>query len=315
MTRMLILSLLATTLLLAGCIQVNQDASPGQGSAPIAPPPAEHNRMTAVEKSQTTVALCPPGGINGVPPRNIYCATKTMWMWGEVDLVELPVALSTFNGAATVDAGPEGRWNVTATLQATGASMDEARARLGDIQFSWSHQDRGVHKLEVEAKTKKGSDTQGLSAALRSTLSPSLLLTIAASTASGDIGVHFDRAKIVSASSASGAIDVACQPEVLSLSTASGTIQARARPTGSGTFTLSSASGRLSLAVPEDEAHGYAADLSTASGKITVALKDGTTSGTQANQKHFETTGLSARAIKTQVVMSTASGDLSLAPL
>lgn len=314
-------ALVVLALLAAGCIQPDPHA--GQPAATSASTMGDPT-MTAGENRTESTGLCLQDlNLGPNPAAGAFCATRVVTVKGELaNLGSLPVALRTFVGDVVVHDGPEGSWGFTATLVARGATPSDATRNLDEIDFRWSHEDEGAHALSVSAKTNGSNDGPAVKAALDVVLPASLVLDLEASSGSGDVRAEGIQAEDLVLHSGSGSIRAAARAQDVVLRSGSGDIEATLHPIGSGKLELSSGSGSVSLRVPEDALHGYAAALSTGSGKISITLQDGKASDCPSSaygsapcqRRSFETSRFADREIQTQAHLSSGSGDIALSP-
>lgn len=341
------------TLLLAGlasgCLERLDQTDPDGPPAPPNPVPARGN-MTAQEKTQTTSGVCP--GMAPIGSEKPYCAWRAHWIAGELDLAELPITLSTFNGDVQSAGGVGRAWNLTAVLSARGASEAEARTALDNIRFEWSHEEPGGHYLRANANRKTQDSRNHEAAGFHLTVPASVLVALQAQSASGDVtatGLRAQQVRLVAASgdleaseltsrwlvmsaasgdiraerfqaedlnvnAASGDVAVLGQSGVVQIRTASGGVTASLRPTLNASWSLNSASGDIRLKVPEEARFGYSVSASTASGTCSIGLGDGDVSGNERS-KRFETQGYASRPLRVKIGLSAASGDVDVSPL
>lgn len=338
--------LLATTI--PGCIEQLRDGADDGPGAPGAPKPASGN-MTGRERSQVASGLCP--GATPVGTAQPYCASKTHWIDGAIDAAALPVDLATFSGNVLVRGDVARVWNLTVVLSARGDSDALARANLGNIQFAWSHEEAQGHYLRAKASLSTREQRHHERASLTLSMPASVLLALTASSASGDVtanAIRSDQTRLTSASgnvaatdvvatwarlvsssgsvrterlqsqdatieSASGNVDAHGELGDARIQSASGTVRANLRPSGNASWTLSSSSGSVSLSTKEEARFGYSATASTASGRATITLRDGETTGSN-QQKRFESKDYSSRAVRVTVSVNSASGNVDIAP-
>lgn len=341
--------LLSVSGLLAGCLDNIEGTDPDGPQAPPSPAPAR-GTMTSMETAQTSSGVCP--GMTPVGSEKPYCAWRSHWIGGDLDLSELPISLSTFNGDVQVAGGVGRAWNVTAVLFARGSTDSEARLALDNIRFQWSHEERGGHYLRGSASRKNQDSRNHEQAELRLSVPASLLVALQASSASGDVSatglqgqqVHLSSASgdvratalttrwlVMSAASgdlqaervdaqdlnlqsASGDVSVLGRAGAVQIRSASGDISASLRPSSNSTWGLNAASGDVHLKVPEERGVGYSLNAGTASGSCSIGLKDGNVSGSERS-KQFETQGYPSRPLRVRMTLNSASGDVAVSPL
>lgn len=298
---------LAFVIVTSGCIKLEEEnaTTPTKATAPA--PAAE--RMDGRESKQESVTVC-PGGLS-LPSPQLYCAKRIVTVSGSIQVNDLPVVLATFNGNVDLSPGATGGWNLTATLETRAESEAEARERLNEIDYSWSHFDGDDHFIKAIAK--KTTQSSGYYAArLELKLPSSIPLVLTASTSNGDIVVQGFRADQQVLSTSNGDITVNGDFQTAVLSTSNGNVHATLTPVASGAITISTSNGNIDLAVPEDGQRGYDIDASTSNGKVNVSMRDGTTTGERATHKHFTSTDFAGRAIQVQGTLSTSNGDVDL---
>lgn len=313
MTRLVLLAI--SGLLLAGCI------APPQPDSDAVSDPSDHDpdAMSANEVvGEPTVAPCTQGGLG--LPAGAFCAQKVVKVEGAMRLTRLEVDLATFNGDVAMRAATPGEWSFVATLRASGATADEARKRLDEIEFSWGHTDGSSHYLSALAKPR-GNDGSGLSAAFEVSLPRETRLDLVARNVNGAVRVEGLVADTLSAHSVNGKVDVEARATHVDLDTVNGAIDAKLTPAGVGRFEARSVNGQVRLAVPEGAAYGYDVDADSTNGEVTIDLKDGEHAGGRKSEygpgqeRQFRTTDLESRERRAHVALTTVNGKVHVTPL
>ncbi|MBI2077448.1 MAG: DUF4097 family beta strand repeat protein, partial [Euryarchaeota archaeon] len=189
MTRNLfpVLILALLTAPLAGCVELTDPGgtSPSptgsKSSSPTSSAPSTSHpsgTMTAKEANAVSSGPCP----SGTPP---FCATKTHWIDGALDLERIPVDLEGFNGNVEVKGGSAGAWNLTVVLSARGTSADAARSNLDNIVFSWGHETSGGHEIRAQASRKNPQLNNNEGASMTLIVPASVFLTLQAASTNG----------------------------------------------------------------------------------------------------------------------------------
>lgn len=340
-TLALMLALVWIGVAFSGCLDFLEDESSDgtpvkrTGKTPPTKPPVQ-GTMTADLKEETRSGLCPGGGV-GVPPGPaLYCASRLIWIRGDMDLESLPISLTTFNGAISIDPTATG-WNLTVTIEARNAdSEQQARARIGNIEFTWSHEDEdGGHFLHAKARQKPNTDTRNTGAQITLVVPEDVVLSGNAVSSNGAVTVHDlacsslllttsngpvraempgEECTWIIASTSNGPVHVVARTKEVELSTSNGQIVADLVPVASGNWVLSTANGQIALSVPEEESYGYDIDGTTANGEVTISLTDGTLTKNTRTQKHFTTTNFAGRSLQARATLSTANANIDVSP-
>lgn len=324
----------------SGCLEFLEDDSSGDtpvkrtGKTPPTKPPVQ-GTMTADLKEEARSGLCPGGGV-GVPPSAMYCASRHVWIRGDMDLESLPISLTTFNGAISIDPTASG-WNLTVVIEARNAdSEQQARARIGNVEFTWSHEDEdGGHYLHAKARQKPNTDTRNTGAQITLVVPADVVLSgnalssngavtvrglacssLLLSTSNGQVRAEMPDHECtwIIASTSNGQVNVMAQVKEVELSTSNGQIVADLVPAAGGNWVFSTANSQIVLGVPEGESFGYDVDGTTANGEVAISLADGTLTKNTRTQKHFTTTGFSGRSMQIRATLSTANGNIDVAP-
>lgn len=294
----------------SGCLdleELHEGDSPGEPGGPTVAP----GRMTGSERQQDTVAACPGTTLQIPPPDPTFCATRKVFVTGEMDLEFLPLTLTTFNGAIDVQPTSAREWNLTATLTVRGDSESEARSRLDLITFTWSHEAEGGHRLLAHAKHTAPAD--GSPAAAFTARLPGIPIHASLTTSNGRIQFTGFEAPTTIARTSNGEIVFEARGEDATLSTSNGKITAEFRPTADGAFHATSSNGDVALELAEDGTHGHHVTGTTSNGDVTISLKDGSTTGSKTH-KEFTTNSYGDRSVKTTATLRTSNGDVVASP-
>jgi hypothetical protein len=305
---------LVIVLLAAGCIA--PDPSPGTPAG--ARTQNSGGEMTSKEARNDAVAPCTtsPLGTSGA-----FCATRTITVTGTISGIRaMDVDVSSFNGNVKLHAASSGQWGFVATLRARGATADEAKANLDNIQFAWSHEQGGTHFLSASAK--KDGEGSGYSADFDVTLTPEIAYSVVASTTNGNAALDGLTTTALALRTTNGDIDATATVTQAQLSTTNGGVKATLQPAASGRITATTTNGGVTLAVPEDAQHGYQATLKTTNGRVNVGTKDGDASPCPTgeyytppcNERTFQTKDYGSRAVQDLVTIASTNGDVSLQP-
>lgn len=305
-----------SSLALAGCIDV--PGSDNDARAAGNPSPTPGGSMSGTEDREETAGPCTNGNLG-------FCATRVITVTGSISgLDTLEVDLGTFNGFVKVKTGSAGSWGLVATLSARGATPDEARAGVEDIEFAWSHESAAGHFLLAEASYEgRGDDNKDRQADLEVTMPPEMALRLVASTINGQVSVKDVKTDGLSASTTNGAIKVDATVTQVDLQTVNGQVDAKLTPAGSGRIKASSVNGQVSLRVPEGAQHGYDLRGTTTNGQVDIDLQDGDVGpcpkGSQyytppCNERTFKTRNFDGRAIRSHVTLSTVNGGVEAGP-
>lgn len=309
--------LVVACLALAGCIEM-----PADPNAPGATRSTNSGgAMTARATQEDSVAPC-SGGL-GLPRSGAFCATRVVTITGTIDdLPRLDVSLTTFNGAIDVGTGDEGQWSVVATLEARSATAEGAKANLDNVELAWSHEERGSHFLDVEARQKVQAQAgDGYAASLDVTMPRSLVMTLVATTSNGVIDVDGALTDGLALQTSNGQIKARASVTQVSLATSNGAIDADLTPTGSGRMTMATSNGAISVTVPEGPRHGYDIEGRTSNGEIDYDLRDGESGGCPGGSQYytppctardFRTHGFAERDIQSRMSLSTSNGAISV---
>lgn len=306
---------LVLALFAAGCI-----APPEDGGATGARTANRGGEMTSQEKqAEDKVALCGSGGLPSIGGDGSFCAERVIDVTGTIGgISRMDVSLASFNGDVDLTGGKEGEWSLKAVLWARGATEDEARAKLENIEFAWSHTDGSSHFLEAKAEHKSGA--RGVSAQISAVLPRTMALVVVAATSNGNVAVEDVGTEGLSASTSNGNVEVDASVTQVQLATSNGNIAGTLRPTASGRWDAGTSNGGISLKVPEDAAHGYEITAATSNGKVEFDLRDGQTSRSgpsnpyydPQNDGHFVTDGFARRAIQTTVTLGSSNGSITV---
>lgn len=314
---------LATLSLLAGCIQVPEDASELEAAA--APEDIDRiDGMTADESITDNDVDCDEGGLLSLPR---FCAERVLLVTGRMGLDELIVALDGENGAISIFDAPEDTWSFTATVRVSALTQEQAREGL-DTAWAWSHEDSdGTHA--IRAAPTPTTDVVNIGADVVSTkyelaLPHWVVLELDLQTDNGEIVVRDRIVDDADIATENGQIILSGDVRSVHAATENGQLLASLRPTGSGEIDLSSENGQVLLKLAEDRAHGYDIDASSENGQILIRLRDcetsvkeRSTSAYPGNQGQGSCTssGYEKREIQTKVVLETENGQIIVTPL
>lgn len=331
MKRALTLAAILSTAVLAGCIQ--PPAEEEAEASTTLPPPDTAGNMTREERGDdTTVAPCLlEGGLN-FPNVALFCATRVVAVGGELSLTTLPVVIDTSSGDVTVELAEKDTWSVVATVVARGTNEADATAKAAEISVVTTIGEPDAHALTLMAEAPDGSDAR---VTFVVQLPPETLYDLVVDTGSGDVAVSDVRAVSAVIDTGSGDVSVGGDFQATTLAidtgsgdvaidgaardvvvdTGSGDVSGSIKPLASGAMTFATGSGSVALEVPEDARHGYEIMATTGSGSIDITLKDGDVRTEEESHASFVTKGLGSRAVRTSVILSTGSGDVSVAPM
>lgn len=313
--RRSILPTLLILALLAGCISPDQTQAPAGVRTPNT-----GGQMTATEKRTDSATICTDGG--SLTKSQTFCATRTIAVSGTISgIPKMDVDVSSFNGDVAIHTASADQWGFVATLHATGATADEAKKNLDNIQFSWSHENGGTHFIQAQAK--KDGEGSGYSAAFDVGLPTGITYVLVGTTTNGDVTLTDLATDGLSLRTTNGHVSASADVTQVQLSTTNGDVAAKLRPTGPGRLTGSSTNGNVRLEVPEDAQHGYDAKLTTTNGHVDVQMKDGQKgdcpTGSQyytppCTERTFRSSNYDTRGIRSLVTVTTTNGDVTLMP-
>lgn len=300
-------------LVAAGCIELPAD--------PNELPPREPQTggsMTAEESATQGSEICSEGLLGA----DRFCAKRVVTVSGTISgLDRLDVALETFNGAISIEAGSGGAWGFTATLRARGATAAAAEAAIDDIAFRWAHEDATGHFVEVVAE--HDGDSDGRSVAIELTMPRDVLMRLSATTSNGDVDFESGRTDGLALTTSNGRIEASGEVSQVALTTSNGKIEASLRPIGDGRWALTTSNGEIALEVPEGPAYGYSMQGQTSNGEVDYSLRDGEKGdcpqGSQyyappCNVRSFESSGFRSRDHQVYASLTTSNGKIHVAP-
>lgn len=133
---------------------------------------------------------------------------------------------------------------------------------------------------------------------------------------SGDVRVGDATLRFLTVGVSSGdvTLDVAGVEEA-SVDASSGDVEATLAPARDGSLVVGTSSGDVRVRVPEDATRGYDALATATSGEVSIALSDGrVTTNEDRDEASFVTDGFARRDVRSRIVLSATSGDVTLAP-
>jgi hypothetical protein len=362
MNRLSCLAIALATMIVSGCVTFEEPAettattsatggTTGTAGSSAGSGSSSGGSMTAKEASAVSSGPCTGRSSVLFADPSVSCASKTIWLEGDISLKALPVDLTSFNGNIEVKGGTGGVWNLTVVLQARGDTDASARGNLDNIAFTWSHEAGGSHHLTAEAKKKNQLLNNQESARMTLIMPASVVLDLSGATTNGEATARGIQAKDLELSStngrvaaqdleavsitlqttngegrvntvsadrievtsSNGAIDVTATAHDYKLQTSNGGIEAKLKPSGNGTITIGTTNGPVDLLLVEDAQHGHDLKATTSNGMVTISLKDGSQSGPTMS-KTFKTTGYAGRAIQTKTTVTSTNSIVTVSP-
>lgn len=309
MRTVLIAGLCAIAMLAAGCVSLpaaENDPFYSSGTELRSRDLPGDERMSAREVVRESNETCRDRSGD-------VCVERSIDVSGVFALDALDVTLKTFNGPITLTAGDEGEWRLLVVLRAKGDTVEEARERIDDIRFTWSHTSGGDHFVRAEA-SKSGGSRHGEGASMALALPPSVLVDAALSTSNGPVSADGVRASNLAARSTNGPITLEVAASNVAADTTNGPIVATIDPLGSGSLAFETTNGPVALELVEDARHGYDLSAKTTNGFVSIDLRDGQTRGDTPQAKTFRTDGYDSRDVRSAVRIESTNGPVSVSP-
>lgn len=301
---------------LAGCISPDAFQKASTNTHAVPPPTDRIDGMTADVQQKDTAIDCASGTL---PLPTSACYQREVTVTGRIGLDTLPVTLTANNGGIVLKASEDDAWSFHALVKVRGSSPDDAKKGL-DTMWSWSHTDGTKHYLLAGPNASVTSSPlplvgpEVMSIRYEVTLPAWLVATIKAHTTNGGITVSGLESDSLDLKTTNGGVAIDGPVKSADVSTTNGGIAAQLDPTSIGKVSLRTTNGGVAVTVPEDAAHGYSVDAKTTNGRVAIGLHDGNADSKDKTQATFTSRDYDARAIQTELTISTTNGGVTVGP-
>lgn len=315
--------------LLAGCLDDDSTQSAGSfdgisaGQAPTGSGAGSSSTHGARTTTESPVTISRQG--------SDYIAKKTFTYDNDFGgAANADVKLKTVSGGVEFADWNSGGYQIVASLQARASSEQAARDNLARLKVVQSDRLSG-DRLTIDAEVQFPAGVNQLSGSLLARLPASPAYRLTGTTISGGAAAHGLGGPSISLTTTSGGVSAVGAFNTANLQTSSGGIaldgtfnlvkaettsggiEGRVRSTASGSLTLATTSGGVSLRLLGASTNGYDVTGDASSGGVSLSIGQSEPVGSQSpNHKHVRTVGYAEAPIRVVVDASTGSGGVSV---